>query len=341
MKVINHPQRSEAWLRWRMGGLSASCASVLLGRNPYKTVWRLWAEKSGRAVEEDLSKNPNVQRGFALEDRARQRCEDLLDRGFLLPVCGASDENPLMLASFDGVTEDQIPAELKCPSEKQYREVLQLGEESEAYKLYYPQVQQQIYVAEAPHGWLMFYSPEDNGEHKLFKVQRDDRLLEEIIYQAEWLWDHVKNDTAPPLDPNRDFFIPNGDDAESWITHATDYRIYDQQIREHEAAIKSLKDKRAGSLKPMQELMGTFLKADFAGVNITKFQKQGSVDLDRLIEQERLQLSADDLDQYRKKPSTQYRVTVTNKPIPKNIIDVDVQNLVADVPEGTVHSAYF
>ena len=60
MKVINLPQRSPEWLRWRTGGMSASEASVLLGISPYKTLWRLWAEKTGRAKEEDISRNPHV-----------------------------------------------------------------------------------------------------------------------------------------------------------------------------------------------------------------------------------------------------------------------------------------
>lgn len=341
MKVVNLQQRSEAWLKWRMTGLSASVASILLDRNPYKTVWRLWAEKTGRAEEDDLSRNPNVIRGFVLEDRARQCCEKILNEDFLLPVCGESDENSLALASFDGLTADSIPAELKCPSEIHYESVVKLQKNSEAFQLYYPQVQQQIYVAGASHGWLMFYSPKDNGEHQLFRIERDDRLIEELLNRIEWFWELVLKDTPPPLDPKRDFFMPDDDQLDEWIFQATDYRAFDQQIKDHEAAIEALKEKRALSLQPMKQMMGSFLKADFAGVNITRYHKRGQVDLERMLKEENVPLSVDDLDKYRKKGSDHIRVTVTNEAMPKNIIDVAVQQRVVTVPREVVQTHYF
>src|SRR5260364_319825 len=72
MKIIDIAQRSNAWHVWRRRGVTASDAAVLLGRSPYKTLWRLWAEKTGIAVEEDVSRNPFVQYGLCNEDSARQ-----------------------------------------------------------------------------------------------------------------------------------------------------------------------------------------------------------------------------------------------------------------------------
>lgn len=341
MKIINLPQRSPEWHLWRSGGVSASAAAVIMGISPYKTLWRLWAEKTGRAVEEDLSRNPNVLRGFELEDRARQCCEKVLSEDFLLPVCAASEKNPLILASFDGLTEDNVPTELKCPSQKSYDNVVKDCEGSEAYQLYYPQVQQQIYVADAPYGWLMFYAPTNNGDHRIFKIQRDDSFIGNLETGINQFWDMVQKDQAPKLDPNRDLYIPSDKEADDWIYHSTDYRLLDQQIRMMEDKIKSLKGKRGVAQKEMQKMMGEFYKAEFAGVSITRFEKQGAVDYERFLSENQPNLDVKSLDKYRKNGSTQYRVTVTNKAMPRNIIDMDIKDRLEDVEDGELKSMYF
>ncbi len=63
MKIVDLTQGDDAWLAWRKGGITATDAAILLDRSPYKTRWRLWAEKSGFAREVDLSLNPLVRRG--------------------------------------------------------------------------------------------------------------------------------------------------------------------------------------------------------------------------------------------------------------------------------------
>ncbi|WP_407080697.1 YqaJ viral recombinase family protein [Enterobacter hormaechei] len=55
---------------WRRQGVTATDAAILLNRSPYKTRWRLWAEKTGYAREVDLSLNPLVR-----WDRKRRCCK--------------------------------------------------------------------------------------------------------------------------------------------------------------------------------------------------------------------------------------------------------------------------
>ena len=64
MNVIDLPQRTPAWLEWRAGGVSASDVAILLGLSPYKTPWRLWAEKTGLVRSEaELSQRLVPQEG--------------------------------------------------------------------------------------------------------------------------------------------------------------------------------------------------------------------------------------------------------------------------------------
>jgi putative phage-type endonuclease len=106
---------------------------VVLGVSPFKTRWRLWAEKCGLAPEEDLSGNPHIRRGLEEEDRARRTYEDRHDV-VLLPLCAESDVHPVMRASFDGLTDAGGPVELKCPSRMSFADLLEHGEGSAVFK---------------------------------------------------------------------------------------------------------------------------------------------------------------------------------------------------------------
>ena len=147
MKIVNLPQRGDDWLEWRREGLTASNAAVLLDRSPYKTRWRLWAEKTGYAREADPGTNPLVRRGIENEDRARRAFEEKHD-DTLLPVCVESRRHPLMRASLDGLGEDGTPVELKCPGASVWQTVCSAKTDSEAYRLHCPQVQHQLLVGD-------------------------------------------------------------------------------------------------------------------------------------------------------------------------------------------------
>lgn len=165
MRVIDIPQKTPAWLQWRAAGVTASAAAAVLGRSPYKTPWRLWAERTGLVAPEDLSSNFHVRRGNALEDHARRDFEDRHGT-CLLPMCGESREHPMIRASLDGIDDAGCPVELKIPCDAVYQEVMEIRELSRAYQLYWVQLQSQLYVTEADRGWLVFYQ-RPGGRHRV------------------------------------------------------------------------------------------------------------------------------------------------------------------------------
>lgn len=341
MDIVDFCQGSSDWLNWRKNGVSASEAGTVLGVDPYKTRWRLWAEKTDRAVPEDLSNNPFVQKGIAMEDRARQCAEKVLNEKYLPAVCASSSEKSFIRASFDGLTRNNVPVELKVPAESTFESVKAEGEASKAYQRYYPQVQQQIYVAESQSAWLMFYHPADDGTYELFEIERDDAFIEKLLEEATKFWFHITKDVAPDLDVERDLYIPQGDASDDWIFHATDYRLMKEQIREWEAKIKTLKPKLNAAQKAMESMMGDFYKADYAGVSITRFEKQGAINYERYLKENHPDIDASVLEAYRKPGSTQCRVTVTDDAMPKNIVDAEVEERLTKVDEQTSNSAYF
>ena len=76
MKVVDVSQRSDAWRVWRSQGIGASEAAILMGRSPYKTPWRWWAEKTGLVLEPSQDNNPLIRVGIQQEPAALQHFED-------------------------------------------------------------------------------------------------------------------------------------------------------------------------------------------------------------------------------------------------------------------------
>ena len=237
MKIVDLTQRSDDWLRWRAQGVTASEAAIVLGRSPYKTPWRLWAERTGMARAADLSANPHVQRGNALEDAARRAFEEHQGT-MLLPLCGESEEHPVLRASFDGIADDGSPVELKVPAERTFAEVSAKTTESTAFRLYWPQVQHQLYVAGAGQGWLVFYGGPDRLLE--FPVARDEAFLsQELVPAALAFWEAIAKRREPPRDPARDLYVPVSEELDHWSVLAGEYR---DLLREKASMDALLKD---------------------------------------------------------------------------------------------------
>lgn len=337
MKVVNLNQRSPQWHAWRSKGVTASDAAILLGLSPHKTFWRLWAEKTGYAEPDDLSRNPNVIRGVQYEDEARQAYEDKHNE-LLLPVCAESESEPLIRASLDGLDSRSRPIELKCPALSTWDEVKQRGHESEAYKLYYPQVQHQLMVTGASDGVLVFYNT-DTKQMMEFSIAADHHMQAELLKRATELWDFVQKRKEPPKDPERDVFIPNGSQADAWINAAEGYRVLEQDVVELKNRLKELQERQKPYVEAMRALMGEHYSGEFCGVLVTRYKSQGRVDYKQIVE-DRLQLTSDDVEAFRGESSERCRITVTDSLLPRNIVDPSVVELLEDVEE-TAESFWF
>ena len=66
-------QNTPDWHRWRMQGIGASDAPVIMGETPFKTPRKLWSIKTGRMQEDPSS--PAARRGHELEQFARRAYE--------------------------------------------------------------------------------------------------------------------------------------------------------------------------------------------------------------------------------------------------------------------------
>lgn len=307
MRIVDILQRTPEWYAWRAQGVTASDAGALMGTDPDRTVWQLWAEKLGLVAPPDLSRNPLVRAGIENEPLARQKYEDA-HGGLLLPVCGESDEHPALRASFDGMENDGSPVELKCPSEKVFDETKAQGAASEAYQRYYPQMQHQIYVASATKGVLAMYC---RGDIFRFDVPRDDVFISSLIARALSFWDDVQKRVEPEKDPARDLFVPTGDVLQAWIKIAEEYRSIERERVDCETKVKRI-EKRQGVLeRELVKLMNGFARGAAAGVLLTRYVQQGSIDYKKVLEAVAPGVDVAVLESYRRALSERIRVTLT------------------------------
>jgi len=102
-------QNTPEWHRWRMQGIGASDAPVIMGETAFKTRRTLWSIKTGRMQE--ASAGPAARRGRALERFARRAYERRT--GIQVePLCLVHQEFDWMRASLDGLSFDDVNGEL-------------------------------------------------------------------------------------------------------------------------------------------------------------------------------------------------------------------------------------
>ncbi|CAM5560536.1 YqaJ viral recombinase family nuclease [Eoetvoesiella caeni] len=320
MRVVNLVQGSDEWLQWRSQGITATDGVILSGRSPYKTRWRLWAEKTGYARPVDLSLNPLVRKGKENEHKARLATERLMD-DILTPMCVESSVDPLIRASLDGLNSLKQPAELKCPSEKVWIDVCTNGTSSLAYKMYYAQVQHQLLATGSNVGHLVFYF---EGQLKHFVIHADKAMLSALYPAAKQLWHLVVNRIEPPKDAKRDLYIPQGEQATQWISEAEQYRFFEGEIQALKLKLKDYEAKQKPHLDSLKSLMGEYFHADYCGLMVTRYNVSGKVDYDKLLADKAKNITIDDLDLYRGQKSDRYRVTVSDSVMPRHIADAEV-----------------
>jgi|SRR5690625_329815 len=332
MRIIDLPQEGDQWLNWRREGVTATDAVILSGRSPYKTVWRLWAEKVGYARPVDLSLNPMVRWGKEMEPVARSAAEDYFD-DLLMPALVESTADPIIRASLDGLSSNNEPVELKAPSEKVWNEISSIGTQSKAYKMYWAQVQHQILATGAKRGFLVFWF---QGDIKCFEIKRDNDFLDSLLTEIKKFWKQIEERKEPEKDPTKDLYIPKGEDQQKWIANAQIYKSYSDQIKELEEQIQKLKKSQKDVLNELKDLMGEYHFADYCGLMVTRYQVRGRIQYDQLLKDNNI--PKDILDNYRDKPADRWRVTVSDSNMPRHIVEPEVIEPLENILE---HETFF
>lgn len=182
----------DEWLKWRLKGIGASDAPIIMGKSPWKTIDQLWEEKVTGI--DNYKDNPSMARGRELEDTARALFSKLQDVE-VFPKNIIHPEWKFLRASLDGMTiERDLIVEIKCPNKKDHKEAL----DGKAPEKYYPQCQHQLLVTGLPKMYYFSYSPSfKEQEGACVEVLADDEYIEDMRTAEKHFWCAVINKIKP------------------------------------------------------------------------------------------------------------------------------------------------
>ena len=173
MIIHDVEQRSAEWFALRAGKLTGSKGSMLVtptGRPSAQyrgEIARIIAEKMLWQEPESIKPTYWMERGVNMEAEARRWFE--VEVGPASEVGFCEDHTGMMGYSPDGLMEDFISVELKCPKPSTHIQWVIDGELPSIHKA---QCHFALAISEAPYMWFMSYSP--NIEPLLVKVEPDD-----------------------------------------------------------------------------------------------------------------------------------------------------------------------
>ncbi len=270
-------QNTPEWHRWRMQGIGASDAPVIMGETPFKTPRTLWSMKTGRMQEDPAG--PAARRGRELERFARRQYERRTGTQ-MEPLCLVHEEFEWMRASLDGLSFDgSTLLEIKCPLSLRDRTSAQEGRIPSQY---HAQLQHQLEVAgaERVHYWSFH-----GTDGILIEILPDREYAKRLVEAEAAFWQLVKENRWPEL-ANVELDLSADP---KWRHAAVRYR--EVRLRLESAAFEEHK------LRATLEGLATARRTYGCGVEVVKSSRKGAVDYSAVAE-----LRGVNLEPYRKAP---------------------------------------
>lgn len=193
----------EDWLKQRLQGVGASEAATAVGLNPYQSPLELWMIKTGRmeqaaepAIDESHSPmywgnmlEPLVAEHYAkVTGRKVRRVNSILQH--------PDADKYFMLANLDrevvGCDEVQI---LECKTAGKFGSKVWEDGVPEYYQC---QVQHQLAITGKQAADVAVLIA--GNEFRIYRVERDDELITQLIELERQFWHYVETDTPPPVD---------------------------------------------------------------------------------------------------------------------------------------------
>lgn len=190
---------NDQWLKARLQGIGSSDAATAVGLNPYKSQLELWMEKTGRITPTQpnpLEDSPllwgTVLEPIVAEHYAKRTGRKVRRVNAILQ----HSEYPWMLANLDRevVGDDEVQV-LECKTAGMFGSKLWRDGVPEYVQL---QVQHQLAVTGQKAADVAVLL----GGQKLqiYRIERDDALIERLIKLEQAFWQRVLTDTPPPAD---------------------------------------------------------------------------------------------------------------------------------------------
>lgn len=194
IKEIAYSSREE-WLSLRKGYIGGSDAGAVIGLNPYKGAYALWAEKTGKIPE--FEGNITTRVGSYLEDLVAQMfTEETGKKVRRKNRMLVNDLYPFACADVDRmvVGEDSL-LEIKTTNSIPVVKKFKNGEYPESW---YAQMMHYLAVSGLKKAYLAVLI--ECREFKIFELERDEDEISALMNAEKEFWRCVETDTPPAVD---------------------------------------------------------------------------------------------------------------------------------------------
>ena len=191
----------DEWLAIRTKGIGSSDAAAAIGLSSYKCALSLWLEKTGRQPSEDLSNKEAVVWGTVLEPVVAKMYAERTGRKVRrVNAVLQHPEHAFMLANLDRevITEDGTGV-LEIKTAGFYSAQLWEDGVPVAYQC---QVLHQLAVT--GHAWADVAVLLGGQEFRIYRIERDDDKIADLIQREAQFWSCVTEDQQPEPDASDD-----------------------------------------------------------------------------------------------------------------------------------------
>ncbi len=191
------PATHDEWLDQRREGIGGSDAGAIVGLDPYKSPYTVWADKTGRLAP--IEDNEAMREGRDFEDYVARRFMEATGKkvkksGFSF----RSADHPFMQANVDRLIVGEN-AGLECKTTKPFSNALY--ESGEIPPHYYMQCLHYLAVTGLDK-WYIAILVYGTGFY-WFEIDRDEDAIQSLIAKEEEFWNLVQSDTPPDPDASK------------------------------------------------------------------------------------------------------------------------------------------
>lgn len=294
----------QEWLTVRNQGIGASDAAAAIGISPYRSRLELWMIKTGRMPSE-LTNAPddldspmywgNVLEPIVAEHYSRKT--GLKVRRVNSVLQHSDPDKAWMLANLDyavvGSDDVQI---LECKTAGEYGARLWQDGVPDYYQC---QVQHQLAITGKQVADVAVLIR--GQEFRIYRIERDDELIRELIELEREFWQFVETDTPPPSDGSESAdkalraLYPKDNGIAIDLSDDDNFNQVFHELTELRTAAQQLSLKESELKQQIQQRMGDASVAQFASGRISWKKSKDSVSLDT---QSLLKAQPDLLQQY-------------------------------------------
>lgn len=260
------------WLQLRRKGIGGSDASVVMGKNPYRSILQLWEEKTDKLPVTD-SGNEYTYWGNVMEPIIRK--EFMNRTGIKVRQKHAMifhPDYPYLFADVDGIATDERGEKciFEAKTASQYKEEQWENEVPEEYVL---QVQHYLAVC----GMNKAYVAALIGGNKFVfhTIYRDEAVITELIRKEREFWEqYVITGKEPPADASeatKDYLDKKFSDTvtEASIQLQDSMKEILSEYQEVDSKVKELEEQKRGLANQIKAAMGEYEVGEVDGTVVS------------------------------------------------------------------------